>query len=73
MINVHDFCDTCADGTSIKLSFFDIDTRDFIVEVIFHDAKQGAKTLSAAFAYAGLESFYVSADVICCVCYVFNV
>lgn len=72
MINVHDFCDTCADGTSVKLSFYDIDTRDFIVDVVFHDAKAGSSALGVAFDYAGIESFYVNADMICCKCYVFN-
>lgn len=72
MINVFDFCNICTDGTSIKLSFYDIDTRDFIVDVAFNDAKKGAKTLSAEFGYAAIESFYVSADVVCCSCYKYN-
>jgi hypothetical protein len=73
MINVHDFCDTCADGTIVKLFFYDIDTRDFITDVAFHNAKAGVSTLKAAFYYANVESIYVNADVIYCMCYVINV
>lgn len=72
MINVHDFCNNCVDGTSVKLSFYDVDSRDFIVDVIFHDAKIGRSTLGIAFDYATVESIYVSADIICCKCYVLN-
>lgn len=72
MINVHDFCDTCADGTSIKLSFYDFYSRDFIVDVIFQDAKRGRSALGVAFDYATVESIYVSADIVCCECYVLN-
>lgn len=72
MINVHDFCNTCVDNTTVKLSFYDIDSHDFIVDVVFHDAKKGSSTLGVAFAYATIESIYVSEDVIFCECYVFN-
>ena len=72
MINVHDFCNTCVDGTTVKLSFYDVDSRDFIVDVIFQDAKRGSSTLGVAFDYAIIESIYVSADVVCCECYVLN-
>nr|DAG65473.1 MAG TPA: hypothetical protein [Bacteriophage sp.] len=72
MINVHDFCNTCVDGTTVKLSFYDTYSRDFIVDVVFHDAKKGSSTLGVAFDYANIESIYVSADVVCCKCYVLN-
>lgn len=73
MINVHDFCNTCVDGTTVKLSFYDIDSRDFIVDVTFHDAKRGSSTLGGVFDYATIESIHVSADIVCCACYVLNV
>lgn len=72
MINVHDFCNTCADGTKVKLSFYDISTRDFIVNVVFSDAKAGSSALGFAYAYADIESIYVSAGVVCCKCFIFN-
>ena len=72
MLNVHDFCNTCANGTTVKLSFYDIDSRAFIVDVVFHDAKKGSSTLKFAFDYASIESIYVSASVVCCECYVIN-
>ena len=70
MMSTHDFCNTCVDGTTVKLSFFDASSKDFIVDVVFHDAKKGSSTLGVAFAYATIESIRVSADVICCECYV---
>ena len=73
MLNVHDFCNTCVDGTTVKLSFYDIDSRDFIVDVVFHDAKKGSSTLGVAFDYATIESIHVNADIVCCECYVLNV
>ena len=72
MISLHDFCSTCADGTSIKLSFYDINTRELIVDVVFNNAKEGAKILGVEYSYARVESFYASGDVVCCECYVFN-
>ena len=61
---VYDFCSACADGTTVKLSFFDVDTDDFIASVTMSDAKAGYKTLSAICLYAYVEYFYCSADVI---------
>ena len=72
MMNVHDFCNTCVSGTTVKLSFFDISSKDFIVDVVFNDAKKGSSTLGSAFDYATIESIYVSAAVVCCECYVLN-
>nr|DAU40580.1 MAG TPA: hypothetical protein [Bacteriophage sp.] len=69
MINVHNFCNTCADGTTVKLSFYDVNSRDFMLDVIFRDAKRGSSTLRVAFEYANIESIYVSAGVVCCECY----
>ena len=65
MINVYDFCGACADGMSVKLSFFDVDTSDFIASVVLNDAKTGCKTLSAVVGCAYVEYFYVSVDIVC--------
>lgn len=65
MIYVYDFCGACAEGDTVKLSFFDIDTDDFISTVILHDAKTGCKTLSAICGYGYVEYFYTSADMVC--------
>lgn len=65
MIDVYDFCGACADGTTVKLSFFDVVSDDFISSVILHDAKTGCKTLSAVCGYAYVEYFYISADMFC--------
>lgn len=67
MIDVYDFCGACSDGVTVKLSFYDVVTHDFIAEVVLNDAKNGCKTLSAICGYAYVEYFYVSADVICVV------
>ena len=72
MVNVHDFCNTCANGTTIKLSYYDFDSRDFMFDVVFNDAKNGRAALGFTFDYANIESIYVSADVVCCRCHVFN-
>lgn len=65
MIYVYDFCGACADGMTVKLSFFDVNTNDFVASVILNDAKTGAKTLSAVCGYAYIEYFYLSADMVC--------
>lgn len=65
MINVYDFCEACADATTVKLSFFDADSDNFITSLILHDAKTGVKTLSAFYMYSQIECFYPSADVLC--------
>lgn len=65
MINVYDFCEACEDATTVKLSFIDADSDAFITSLIMHDAKTGAKTLSAVCMYAYIESIYTSADVLC--------
>lgn len=65
MINVFDFCETCAETTTVKLSFFNADSDDYITSLILHDAKVGVKTLSATCRYAHVECFYTSTDVIC--------
>ena len=65
MIDVYDFCGACAEGTTVKLSFFDVVTDDFIATVILDDAKTGCKTLSAVCGYSYIESFYISADIVC--------
>lgn len=65
MIDVYDFCGACADGTTVKLSFFDVDTNDYIANVVLNDAKTSFKTLSAVCGYGYVEYFYTSADMIC--------
>lgn len=65
MIDVYDFCGACADGTTVKLSFFDVVSDEFIATVVLNDAKTGAKTLSAVCRYAYIEYFYNSADIVC--------
>lgn len=65
MVYVYDFCDMCAEGETVKLSFFDVDTDDYIVSVVLNDAKTGYKTLSAICGYGYVEYFYVSASIIC--------
>ena len=65
MIDVYEFCGACAEATTVKLSFFDTDTDDFIATVILHDAKTGCKTLSAVCGYSCVEYFYTSAEVVC--------
>ena len=65
MIYLYDFCGACADGETVKLSFFDIDTDDFIATVVLNNAKTGCKTLSAICGYSYVEYFYTSEDVIC--------
>ena len=65
MIDVYEFCGACADGMTVKLSFFDVVTNDFISSVILNDAKTSCKTLSAICGYAYVECFYMSADMVC--------
>ena len=65
MIYVYDFCNACSDGETVKLSFFDTYTNDFISTVILNNAKTGCKTLSAICGYGYVEYFYISADMIC--------
>lgn len=65
MINVYDFCEACAEATTVKLSFFDAESDSFITSIVLQDAKTGVKTLSAVCMYAHIESFYPSADVLC--------
>lgn len=64
MTYVYDFCGLCAEGETVKVSFFDVDTDDFIATVILNDAKTSCKTISAVCGYAYVEYFYTSADVI---------
>ena len=65
MVYVYDFCGLCADGETVKLSLFDVDTDDFIATVVLNDAKTGCKTLSAVCGYGYVEYIYTSADMIC--------
>lgn len=65
MTYVYDFCGMCSDGETVKLSFFDVDSNDFITSVVLNNAKTGAKTLSAVCGYGYVEYFYTSADMIC--------
>lgn len=65
MSYVYDFCGSCAEGTTVKLSFYDVISEDFIATVILNDAKTGCKTLSAVCGYSYIDYFYVSADVVC--------
>lgn len=65
MINVYDFCGACADGTTVKLSFFDVATDAFVSSVILIDAKKGCKTLSAICGYSYVEFFYIGGDMLC--------
>lgn len=64
MIDVYDFCKACADGTTVKLMFFDVESEEFITTVILADAKTGCKALSVVFGYSHVEYIYNSADVI---------
>lgn len=61
---VYDFCNACADGTTVKIVFFDVDTDKRISSVTMSDAKTGCKLLSAICGYGYVETFYSSADVI---------
>lgn len=65
MIYVYDFCGLCSAGETVKISFFDVDTNDFISSVILNDAKNSCKTLSAVCGYGYVEYFYTSADMVC--------
>lgn len=65
MINVYEFSSACADATTVKLSFFDVNTDAFIGSVVLSDAKTSCKTLSAICGYSYIEYFYISADMIC--------
>ena len=65
MIDVYDFCGACADGMTVKLSFFEVVSDAFIATVVLNDAKTSCKTLSAVCGYAYVEYFYVSADIVC--------
>lgn len=65
MIDVYDFCGACAEATTVKLSFFDVISDEFIATVVLTDAKTSCKTLSAICGYSYIEYFYISADVIC--------
>lgn len=63
MVYVYDFCSLCAEDETVKLSFFDVDTDEFIATVVLHDAKNSCKTLSAICGYAYVEYFYTIDDV----------
>ena len=65
MVYVYDFCGLCAEGVTVKLSFFDADTDDFVSTIVLNDAKTGCKTISAVCGYAYVEYFYTDQDVIC--------
>ena len=65
MFSVYEFCGALAEGETVKMSFFDTDTDDFIATVVLNDAKNSCKTLSAICEYGHVDYFYVSADVIC--------
>lgn len=70
MMTVYDFCSTCMEGTTLKLSYYKA-AGGFIVDIIIKDAKKGREALGVAFGYATIESIRVSDDVICCNCYVY--
>lgn len=65
MTYIYDFCNLCAEGETVKLSFFDVDTDDFIATVVLNDAKTGYKTLSAVCGYGYVDYIYTSGDVVC--------
>lgn len=65
MTYVYDFCSMCAEGETVKLSFYDVDTNDLLSDVILNDAKTSCKALSAVCGYGYVEYFYTSADVVC--------
>lgn len=65
MVYVYDFCGLCAEGETVKISFFDVDTDDFVATVVLNDAKTGCKTLSAVCGYGYVDYIYTSGDVIC--------
>lgn len=70
MIDVYDFCGACADGTKVKISVYTYEGNEFITSLVLSDAKTGFKALSAIVGYGFIESFYASADVLCCKVYV---
>lgn len=65
MVYVYDYCGLCAEGETVKLDFFDVDTDEFIATVILNDAKTSCKTLSAVCGYGYVEYFYTTEDVTC--------
>lgn len=65
MVYVYDFCNLCAEGETVKISFFDVVSDDFIATVVLNDAKTGYKTLSAVCGYGYVDYIYTSGDVIC--------
>lgn len=65
MVYVYDFCGICAEGETVKISFFDVDTNEFVTTVVLNDAKTGCKTLSAICGYGYVDYIYTSGDVIC--------
>ena len=67
MTYVYDFCSLCSEGVTVKLSFFDTDTKDFIASVVLNDAKNSCKTLSAVCGYGNVDYFYISADMVCAI------
>jgi hypothetical protein len=66
MIDVYDFCGACADGTKVKVSIYAYEGNEFITSLILNDAKTGVKALSSVCRYGFIESFHVSADIVCC-------
>ena len=65
MVYVYDFCNLCSSGETVKISFFDVDTNDFIATVVLNDGNTGCKTLSAVCGYGYVDYIYTSGDVIC--------
>ena len=65
MTYLYDFCGLCSDGETVKISFFDVDTDDFITTVVLNNAKTGCKTISAVCGYGYVDYIYTSGGVIC--------
>lgn len=66
MISVYDFCNTCAEGTTVRLKFFDAFTHKFVTSIVLRDAQSGCKALAASYAYGEVQRWYVSETAVIC-------
>lgn len=56
---------------SIKITFYDADTKDYITSIMLYDGFKGISALTYAYMYATVDSMYVNSDgVICCSAYI---
>lgn len=70
MINLNDFCRACGEGVDVSASFYESRDKSFICNVVLYAADKSYKTLSAAYAFGSVETFYTVADLIYCEVYV---